>query len=204
MTHQNRIYTKTRRAANEALTVRRITEAAVDLHGTVGPSKTSMSAVARRAGVRRSTLYRHFPDESALFQACTAHFMAAHPLPDVSRWSEILDPGERMRTALYQLYAYYRQTAQMLRNVIRDEESTPAVREHIAAYYGYISAVKAILVRDRAARGVRRRNIEAATGHALAFSTWQSLAIEQGLSDQFCAEILCDLVALMDRGDTRA
>ena len=69
MTVERRKYEKKRRAELEADTRRRITETAVELHGTVGPARTSISAVAERAGVRRSTLYRHFPDEAALFDA---------------------------------------------------------------------------------------------------------------------------------------
>ncbi len=78
-----------RRAELEELTRRRITESAVELHGTLGPSRTSISAVAEHAGVRRSTLYRHFPDEPALFEACTAHWRAANPVPDLARWAAI-------------------------------------------------------------------------------------------------------------------
>src|SRR4051794_1391044 len=81
MTDEKRAYTKRRRAELEEQTRRRITESAVALHGTIGPSRTSMSAVAERAGVRRSTLYRHYPDEAALFEACSAHWVAANPWP---------------------------------------------------------------------------------------------------------------------------
>ena len=71
MTVEKRRYEKKRRAELEAETRRRITETAVELHGTLGPARTSISAVAERAGVRRSTVYRHFPDEEALFHACS-------------------------------------------------------------------------------------------------------------------------------------
>ena len=96
MSDKKRPYRKKRRAELEAETRRRITESAVDLHGTIGPSRTSMSAVAERAGVRRSTLYRHFPDEAALFEACTAHWHAANPPPDLGGWAAIEDPDERL------------------------------------------------------------------------------------------------------------
>src|SRR5919201_641746 len=100
MTDQKRAYRKKRRAELEAQTRRRITESTMELHGTLGPSRTSISAVAERAGVRRSTVYRHFPDEAALFAACTAHWMAANPPPDLAGWAAIEDPDERLRTAL--------------------------------------------------------------------------------------------------------
>src|SRR5438034_9663481 len=92
MTDQKRPYRMKRRAELEERTRRRITESAVALHGTVGPARTSISAVAERAGVRRSTVYRHFPDEPALFAACSAHWRAANPRPDLERWSAIEDP----------------------------------------------------------------------------------------------------------------
>src|SRR5439155_7772867 len=107
MTDKKRPYRKKRRAELEAATRRRITESAVELHGTLGPARTSMSAVAERAGVRRSTVYRHFADEAALFDACTAHWAAANPQPDLGAWAAIGDADERLDLALAQLYAYY-------------------------------------------------------------------------------------------------
>ena len=104
MSDQKRPYRKKRRAQLEEETRRRITESAVELHGSVGPARTSMSAVAERAGVRRSTLYRHFADEGALFEACSAHWAAANPPPDLSAWAEVEDPDERLRTALADRY----------------------------------------------------------------------------------------------------
>src|SRR5207244_2367845 len=106
----------------------RITESAVELHGTLGPSRTSMSAVAENAGVRRSTLYRHFPDEAALFAACSYHWVMANPRPDLERWASIEDPDERLRTGLGELYDYYRRTEPMLANLHRDEQTVPTVK----------------------------------------------------------------------------
>src|SRR3981081_164572 len=119
MTDQKRPYVKKRRAELEERTRQRITESAVELHGTLGPSGTSLSAVAEHAGVRRSTLYRHFPDEAALFAACTAHWSAANPPPDLGRWREIRDADDRLRVALEEIYAYYRRTERMLANLVR-------------------------------------------------------------------------------------
>src|SRR5512133_311027 len=104
MSDKKRPYRKKRRAELEAETRRRITESAVELHGTIGPSRTSMSAIAERAGVRRSTLYRHFPDETAVFEACSAHWRAANPAPDLAEWAAIEDPDRRLRAALEELY----------------------------------------------------------------------------------------------------
>src|SRR3954466_4087468 len=110
---KRRRYRKRRRAENEAEPRRRITEAAVKLHGTVGPAKTTVSGIAREAGVQRATVYRHFPDEEAIFQACTSHFRALHPPPDLLQWAAIGDPHERLRVALQEIYVYYAETRQM-------------------------------------------------------------------------------------------
>src|SRR3954463_12790856 len=122
MTDEKRTYRKKRRAELEEHTRRRITESAVDLHGTVGPARTSMSAVAERAGVTRSTLYRHFPDEEALFDACSSHWASLNPPPDLGRWAAVEERDERVRGALGELYAYYGRTEQMMDNVLRDSE----------------------------------------------------------------------------------
>src|SRR3989475_6114872 len=121
MTNQKRPYRMTRRAELEARTRRRITESTVELHRTLGPARTSISAVAERAGVRRSTVYRHFPDEAALFDACTAHWSAANPLPDLAGWSKFEDPDQRLKAALAELYGFYGRTGPMLENLFRDE-----------------------------------------------------------------------------------
>src|SRR5215211_773494 len=96
-TSERRPYRKRRRAELEADTRLRITEATVDLHGSVGPARTTISAVAERAGVQRATVYRHFSDEEALFDACSSHWMAQHPLPDPAAWAAIQDAHERLR-----------------------------------------------------------------------------------------------------------
>src|SRR6187401_2194671 len=106
MSAQKRTYRMRQRAEREAQTRRRITESAVALHEEVGPARTSISAVAERAGVRRSTVYRHFPDDEALFAACSSHFRAANPPPDPAAWAAMKDPARRTRIALGELYAF--------------------------------------------------------------------------------------------------
>src|ERR671933_374061 len=110
MSDQRRPYRMSRRAELEQQTRRRITESAVALHQELGPARTSISAIAERADVRRSTVYRHFPDEEALFAACSSHFRTANPPPDPSVWAAIADPAERTATALRELYAFYERT----------------------------------------------------------------------------------------------
>jgi AcrR family transcriptional regulator len=194
MTDEKRPYRKKRRAELEEQTRLRITESAVELHGTLGPSRTSMSAIAERAGVRRSTLYRHFPDEVAVFQACSAHWTAANPPPDVGAWAAIGDPDERLATALRELYAYYRSGESMLANLHRDEALMPTVRQFFVAYQWFLAAARDVLMRGRGLRGKARRRVMAAIGHALAFTTWRSLAREQELDDAEAVELMCRLV----------
>ena len=194
MTGEKRPYRKRRRAELEAQTRHRITESAVELHGTAGPSRTSFSAVAEHAGVRRSTLYRHFPDEAALFAACSARWLTVNPLPDLASWAAIPDPDRRLARALTELYAYYRRTDQMLANLLRDEDTVPAVKQTFRAFRDYIAAARDLLVGGRKLRGHARKRVLAATGHALAFQTWRSLTHEHALDDQQAVELMRALV----------
>jgi AcrR family transcriptional regulator len=190
----------TRRAELEAQTRLRITESAVALHGTLGPSRTSISAIAEHAGVRRSTVYRHFPDEAALFAACSAHWRAANPVPEAARWQAIEEPAERLRVALDELYAHYRRTEGMRDNIVRDEGAMPTVQKTYAAFRAYLAAAVDVLMLGRGLRGVGARRVRAAIGHSLTFATWQSLAREQGLDDRQAADLMCRLVAAAAEG----
>jgi AcrR family transcriptional regulator len=190
MSAQKRPYRMTRRAELEEETRRRITESTVALHEELGPAHTSISAVADRAGVRRSTVYRHFPNEDALFAACSSHWRAANPAPDPGAWSRITDPAERTRTALHELYAFYRRTEPMFTSLLRDERLVPTVQRLLRDFYGYLAAIEDVLSARRGLRGRSLRSTRAAIGHALAFATWRSLTHDQRLSDE-------DAVALM-------
>jgi AcrR family transcriptional regulator len=195
MSDGTRPYRMQRRAESQEQTRLRITESAVALHGTLGPARTSISAVAQHAGVRRSTVYRHFPDEAALFDACTAHWRAANPPPDIAAWSAIEDPDERLRVALCELYAFYRRTEAMLDNLFRDEATEPLIRERFAGFHDYLAAARDILMAGRRLRGGAGRCTRAGLGHAIAFSTWKSLAREQGLDDDAAGALARALVA---------
>jgi AcrR family transcriptional regulator len=183
-----------RRAELEEQTRRRITESTVALHEQLGPARTSISAVAERAGVRRSTVYRHFPDEEALFAACSSHYRAANPPPDPRPWAAIEDPGERTETALAELYAFYGRTEGMYTSLLRDEPLVPIVHRLLGDFYGYLRAIQDILMAGRGLRGRAARRTRAAIGHALAFTTWRSLTGEQELSDGDAVALMCALV----------
>ncbi len=187
-----RKYELKKRAEGVEHTRRRITEATIDLHRTVGPAATQISEIARRAGVQRLTVYNHFPDEAALLGACSEHWRALHPAPDPAAWSAVPDPGERVRTALRELYAWYRETEPMTANVLRDAERMPALRTIIDAGLGrYLEAVRGLLVQPYRARGGRRRRLEAAVRAATGFHLWQAFA---PLGDDEAAELAAALV----------
>ena len=154
----------------------RITEAAIDLHGSLGPSRTTMSAVAERAGVERRTLYRHFPTEADLFTACSTHYFDVNPWPDLAGWRAISDPEERLERALDELYAYYESTEPMFSNVLRDAEVVDFARDAVAPLDAYLEEAADVLTTGRQIRGRRRELLRGAVRHALAFSTWRSLA----------------------------
>lgn len=187
---KKRRYQKRRRAEREAETRLRITEAAVKLHGSVGPARTTISAVAGEAGVQRATVYRHFPDEEALFAACSSHWLGQNPPPDPSGWAEVADPDERLRTALDELYSYYERTEWMLDNTTRDAALVTAMRAPMEDFVAYLGACRDLLVDGRVERGAARRRLGAAIGHALAFETWRSLVRRQGLSRREAVELM--------------
>jgi AcrR family transcriptional regulator len=195
MSDQKRQYRMKRRAEQEAETRQRITESAVALHGSLGPAQTSVSAIADRAGVQRSTVYRHFPDEEALFGACSQHWAERNPPPNIGRWAEIGDPEERLSVALEELYGYYRRTGGMIEKLLRDEAAVPVVAELFAPFHQLLDLAADTLMQGRGLRGGARARVRAALGHAVAFSTWQELTGPQGLDDEGAAQLMHRLVA---------
>jgi AcrR family transcriptional regulator len=183
-----------KRAELEEATRRRITESAVALHEEVGPARTSIAAIAERAGVRRSTVYRHFPNEDALFDACSSHFRAANPPPSLDAWAAIEDPAERTEQALRDLYVFYGRTHGMYSSLFRDEPLVPNVQRRLQDFHGYLDRVEGALMTGRRLRGGAARRTRAAIAHALAFTTWHSLSEEQGLGDEEAVALMCALV----------
>ena len=175
-TPTKRKYELKKRAEQMGETRLRITAAAIELHGSLGPSRTTMSAVAERAGVERRTLYRHFPNEADLFEACSSHYFAANPWPDLGEWRAIRDPHERLERALDELYAYYELTEPMFSNVLRDAEVVDFARDAVAPLGAYLEEAAEVLLTGRQARGRKRQVVEGALRHALDFSTWRSLS----------------------------
>jgi AcrR family transcriptional regulator len=170
----------TRRAEQVDETRQRIVEAAVEVHGTLGPSAGTISAIAERAGVTRLTVYRHFPDDAALFAACSAHWLAGQIPPNPDAWVAIDDPAQRLETGLADLYRFYRDGAQMLTNIYRDKAFVPA--SHRDGLDQRDAAFADLLAAPFTGTATQRRLIRALVGHATSFWTWRSLCVDQGLS----------------------
>lgn len=195
----NRRYRKTKRAQGEELTRARIVDAAEALHGTVGPARTSISAVAEQAGVTRATVYRHFADEEALFVACSSQWLSRMPVPDCDAWREHRDPVVRLRAALTEVFRYYRAGEPMISRVLRDVDAVPALvrRRRQEQEQVWVDT----LLQPFPER--RRRTLRAAVAHATAFTTWHSLCLAQGLSDRSAVDLLVGMVAAARRGSNR-
>jgi AcrR family transcriptional regulator len=168
-----RPYEKKARAAQEEATRHRIIEAAIALHGTVGPARTTISSIADRAGVRRATVYRHFPDERALFRSCSGTWQERNPVPDPATWAGIDDPGARLDVALDALYRWYERAEPMLSAVLRD--------------------VDAGLAMGWGVRGKAARRLRATIGLALDFFAWRTLN-ERGLARGEATDIMASAV----------
>jgi AcrR family transcriptional regulator len=187
----SRKYELKRRAEKQAETRRRIVDATVSLHTTEGPARTTISAIADRAGVERHTVYAHFPDERSLFDACTTHWAALHPFPDPERWRAVVDPDTRLRTALRAMYDWYESVEWDLAVFERDAKVHEATAEAVAR-----RKARTVALRNELARGwPRRKPVLAALGHALEFETWRSLVRDQGLTQKQAVEAMSSFVA---------
>ena len=171
-------------------TRRRIAEAAMELHQTVGPARTTVSAIAEKAGVQRHTYYAHFPELKDLYQACTAHHMERDPLPDPSRWAEISGPEERLRRALSEVYAYYGGNEALLTNVLRDTPLDPVLQENNVFLFRHWEAMRDTIADAFEASGERHEALLAATALALDFQTWHTLVRGHGLGDGRAVDLL--------------
>ena len=183
------------RAKSVDATRQRIVDATVRLHQTVGPAETTIAAVAAEAGVTRLTVYRHFPDDETLFYACSEHWRAQQVPPDPTAWAEAGELSQRVRLGLSDIYRFYRAGQPMLAMVYRDLELLPAPLR------------QGILARDDAwcdvlMAGRRGRRLRAAVGLGVAFTTWQSLCVRQGVSDPDAVGLMCDFALAAARPRT--
>jgi AcrR family transcriptional regulator len=189
-----RRYRQTRRAEASAETRRRIVDATIQLHTTVGPAKTTISAIAEQAGVERLTVYRHFPSEEDLFRACVTHGWELFPPPDYGAWARIADPEQRLRTALTELYAYYGSVGDAFVVVVRDFPRVPALAALNVPYFAKWDEMRDVLARGWKRRGNRRQSLLGAIAHSLDLSTWESFIRRHAVSDAQAVELLVGLV----------
>lgn len=180
---EKRSYTLRQRAKSQEETRRRIIEATMHLHEEVGPRATTISAIAERAGVQRLTVYRHFPDETAVFQACTAHWLSLNPPPDPAAWDGVADPFVRLGAALAAFYRYYSGTRRMWAVAYRDVTEVPALQEPMAEFAGFVASVGEDLAARFDAPADRAAPAAATIQHALGFQTWSDLD-GQGLGEE--------------------
>jgi AcrR family transcriptional regulator len=185
-----RNYTLKRRAESQAQTRRRIVEAAVELHASVGPALTTISMVAERAGVQRHTLYAHFPDERSLYLACSGLTMARDPMPAAEAWRTIEDRRERLRVGLRALYAWYERNADLAGCVLRDAEFHPLTREISEMRFGPCMAA----YREALGAGLTAKQ-RAVLALALGFHTWRTLVRESGLRQSAAVEAMVQAIA---------
>jgi AcrR family transcriptional regulator len=190
MSNEKRKYELKERAAKQQDTRRRIAAATAELHEEVGPARTTIAEVARRAGVQRPTVYNNFPTERELFAACQAHFLERSPPPQFEQQMSIDDPVERVEAVLRELYAWFRRNERMSGNVARDRHAVPELdalmRETTDLRFDGLADA---LAGGFAARGREAVKLRAAIRLALDFTAWHRLAAE-GLSDREAAEVL--------------
>ena len=187
-----RKYELKRRAERQEETRRRIVDAAIQLHRTKGPARTTFSDIAALAGVQRHTLYRHFPDERQMGLACSGHHFELNPPPDPAGWAEVDDRGKRLRTGLAALYSWYGRNEDMFTCVLRDAEVDPLIRE----LFELRSAEPMSRIRRSLATGLPEgKQVQAALDLALDFHAWRRLW-QSGLDATEAAELMADAVLL--------
>jgi AcrR family transcriptional regulator len=181
----SRTYTLKRRAERQADTRRRIVEAAIDLHGSVGPANTTFSMVAERAGVQRHTLYAHFPDERSLGMACSGLHYEREPLPDAAAWRDIKDVRERLTTGLRAVYDWYGRNETITACILRDAEIHPLTREIVELrFLPFARAWQEVLGGRLSAKQ------DALLQLGLSFHTWRSLVRDAGLKQSAAVDAM--------------
>jgi len=196
-----RRYELKRRASRQNETRQRIVDATVHLHQTVGGTKTTISAIAEKAGVERLTVYRHFPDEKALFTACTSHYLALNPPPDPTEWEKVSQAEKRLHTALTAIYAFHRRTEPMFTRAANDLEDIPVLREVMTPFFAYWERVHEVLCAPWRVSGRQRIRVRAIVGHAINFQTWRSLVREQKLKDAEAVDLVVKVVVCLASKD---
>jgi AcrR family transcriptional regulator len=197
---EKRTYALKARAERQQETRRRIVEATAALHAEVGPARTTVTEIARRAGVRRLTVYNHFPDEVQLISACQQHFFTQLPPPDLAPALALAEPVARLRAVLTLLYAWYRQGEAGFMPVLQDRGTTPALDQVLRRVIDVPQAeLAAALAAGFAPDGKPAPRVRASARLALDFWTWQRLKSE-GLDDAAAVDAMTRAVAAQRDG----
>jgi AcrR family transcriptional regulator len=192
---KTRKYELKARAASQQRTRERIVQATMELHEEVGPVRTTVAEIARRAGVQRLTVYNHFPEEIELFGACQAHWMSLHPLPDLSSALDLPEPGARLDAVLRELYGWYRQAEPMTEKIQRDRGVIPALDALMSGTVDVRFAELAkTLGKGFGTRGRTAEKQRTIIRLALDFWTWRRLD-QEGLDDETAADLMTGAVA---------
>lgn len=177
-------------------------DAAVALFEEVGPARTTISAVAARAGVQRLTVYRHFPTDGSLAHAAAERHLARNPLPDMTDWFAVRDPRARLERALTELYAFYRASERVTAPVLRDEQAVPPLREGLRPLLEPLAVLPTALAEGWPTMGADgRRRLSAVIAHGIEFGTWRSLTADGRLSDDEAVVLVLELASSAARGD---
>lgn len=190
-----RSYELKERAKRQQETRARIAEVTAQLHEEVGPARTTVTEVAKRAGVQRLTVYKHFPTETDLFAGCSAHFMSRHPFPDLTAPLAVENPERRARETLKTIYGWFRETEAMTANIQRDRLLIPALDELTSEVMDpALEWVAGELIGGFGAKGARARRVAAMVAVSMDFWTWRRLK-QVGMDDAAAAGLMADAVA---------
>lgn len=184
-----RKYNKSLRAEQQDGTRERIVEATVALHEELGPANTSIKAIAEKAGVQRLTVYRHFPDDFSLFQACTSHWFKLNPPPNMADWADVENASERSHTALLNFYRYYRRTEKMWTVAYRDVDKIEAMQGPMGQFEAYLDQIRDDLLASWNVTQSLKKPLAITLRHCLRFSTWAALK-KENLSDKKIVELV--------------
>ena len=187
-----RPYRLGKRAEQQAETRRRIVEAAIDLHSSVGPAHTTVAQIAERAGVQRHTYYAHFPEEWDLLLACSGLALERDPLPDAEQLRSVAAGHERVVAGLELFYGWYARNQQQAACVLRDAEHHEPTRRivelRMAPAFGAAGRImsEGLGPRSRALLDV-----------ALDFACWKVLSRDH--RPDRAASLMGDAIALLER-----
>jgi AcrR family transcriptional regulator len=194
-------YNLRKRAERQQETRLRIARATLELHEILGPSLTTRSAIAQRAGVTRPTVYSHFPDDLTLGKACSSLEMSDNPLPDPEPWAEIPDPERRLRMALGDLYSYFRRRERLWANVLRDQEmllddpeALEADAEIMEPIFLHWERMRETLAAGWGPPDSPPGLVLGAIGLALDFQAWRAMTRTQGMSEEQAIELMVGMV----------